>query len=1066
MNFNFKKWNTITGWIVFVIALATYCLTVEPTLSFWDCGEYIATAAKLEVGHPPGAPLFQMLGAFFAMFATSNENVALMVNLLSVFSSAFTILFMFWSMTLILEKILPEDLNKIKSTQIMMLGSAAVGSLAYTFSDSFWFNAVEAEVYAMASLLVALLMWLGLRWEKNMDLPDGHKWLLVIALVLGLSFGVHIMALLTIPSLGLIYYFKRYKEITWKNFIVANVVIFIILYFTFKFLLPIVLAVFGKTEIFMVNSMGLPFNSGTIFSALLFIALFYFGFKYTKKTNKAKAHTVLLSVLFMFIGFSTWLMLPIRSNANVVINENKPSDAAEVLAYYNREQYGEQNTFWGPFYTDMYAGTDSNNPYKDEKPNYERDEKTGKYVIVNHYENAASNPNPAHVGFLPRMWWPDSAVNYMAFSGVPNFRIQTEYAHEDELVQIVTEVREGLRSGKIDNDGIDKFFKTYGQYLIIDKPTFAQNISFMFEFQFGYMYMRYLLWNFVGKQNDIQGKYDNKNGNWLSGINFLDEVRLGSQTNLPDDVKNDKSRNTYYFLPFILAVLGMVWHAKKDWKSFYVLLVLFLFTSLALKVFLNERPFEPRERDYAVVPSFYVFAIWLGFGVFAIYEEVKKYISPKIAVPVVLAVSMLAAPVLMAKENWDDHNRSGKTTAVAMAKAYLDSCEPNAILFTIGDNDTFPLWYMQEIENYRTDVRIVNTQLLNTDWYIDQMKAKAYDSEPVPILFKHSDYVGNNRDMTLIQPLTEERLPISEFMKFIKTDDQRAMRELNNGQWVHIAPADKIFIPVDKQAAVANKVVSAHLQDSIVSAMDINFKSQVITKNRLMMLEIVANNNWKRPIHFSGGAFDDEDYIWLKDYLQLSGMTYKLVPIKTTIPKNGSLMDMGGIDSEKLYKTFMSWDWGSNGNPNVLHDIETKRQCINYRTNMARLVEVLINEGKKDKAEKIMDLAMEKMPVNLFGYYRFVDPYVMGYYEIGKKEKARKVAAELLNKYTQTLEYHAQTKATQQNENVYDIASELESYRAVILISKDANDLEFYNEYKTKFNNLNKKFERFGREME
>lgn len=1076
ITFDFKKWNTLLGWISFVIALLTYSLTVEPTLSFWDCGEYIATSAKLEVGHPPGAPLFQMIGAFFSMFAVSPDKIALMVNMMSVFSSAFTILFMFWSGTILLKKIVASFTELNNNNSIAILGASFVGALAFTFSDSFWFNAVEAEVYSMATLFIAILFWLGLRWEEDMHKPKGNRWLLLISLMIGLSFGVHFMALLTIPSIGLLYYFKNYEKITLKNFIIANILMVAVLFFFFKFLLPYTLGFFGKTEIFMVNSLGLPFNSGTIFAFLLIIAFFHFGLKYTKKNDKPFWNTVLLCILFVLIGFSTWLMLPIRANANVVINENKPSDAAEVLAYYNREQYGEQKTFYGPLFSETYAGLDSVNPYLDDKPNYERDYKTGRYVIVNNYKNAKSNSDDNHKGILPRMWSTDHAVNYMTFTQPLNFKIdpnafidENGETMEDEMSQmteIVSEFRAAYAAGKIDLEGYDKFLKGYSDYLIVEKPSFADNMKFMFEYQFGYMYWRYLLWNFVGRQNDVQGKYDTQNGNWLSGINFIDSAHLGTQKNLPPDVAKNKARNTYYFLPFILGVLGIVFHASKDKKSFYILLVLFLFNSFALKIFLNERPFEPRERDYAVVGSFYVFAIWIAVGVYALYDAIQKYLQPKVAGPVVIAASMLAAPLLMAKENWDDHDRSGKYTAIAMAKAYLDSCEPNAILFTIGDNDTFPLWYAQEIEGHRTDVRIVCTSLFATDWYIDQMKAKAYKSDPVPIRFTHDQYVGGKRDFVIYKKLTEDGMLLEDLMQFIASDDERTTVEMRNGHKVHFYPSDKIRIPVDKNAVIKNKVVSPHLNDSIVSNIDIDLKGSPIYINRLMMLDIVANNNWKRPIYFTGGAFADEDFIWMKDYLQLDGLAYKLVPIKTPIGKQASPLDMGHIDTEKMYNIVTKWDWGNSGNPEIYHDPETRKNSITYRTNLARLMEALINEGKNEKAKKIIEIAMTNMPIDYFGYYSFVEPFAAGYYEIGEKAKARDILTQLIKKYQDNLTYYAGMKPAEQNDVYMDIVTDIERYRSLLQVMKDREDLEFYNQNKVKFNNYNKLFERFGRDME
>lgn len=1063
--FNFKKWNTILGWIVFAIALTTYSLTVEPTMSFWDCGEYIATSAKLEIGHPPGAPLFQMLGAFFAMFATEASQVALMVNMMSVFSSAFTVLFMFWSLTLLMKRLFLKNDSDVNN-HIMILGSAFIASLAFTFTDSFWYNAVEAEVYAMASLFIAVLFWLGLRWEQDMDKPKGNKWLLIISLVVGLSFGVHFMALLTIPSIGFLYFFKKYKNITTKSFIIANIIIVAILLFIFKLLLPYTLAFFGKTEIFMVNNLGLPFNSGTIFAFILIIALFYFGLNYTRKKGLVFYNTIILSVLFILIGFSTWLMLPIRANANPPINENKPSDAAEVLAYYNREQYGEQKLFYGPQFSDIYSGLDENNPYLDEKPNYERDEKTGKYVITNNYKNAKQNTDDNHKAFLPRMWSSDNAVNYMTFTEPLDFRIKSEYADEHELIDIVAQFRSAFNSGRLDLEDYHSFLKSYGEYLIIEKPSFINNMKYMFQFQFGYMYWRYLMWNFVGRQSDIQWKGDQIDGNWISGISFLDEIRLGNQSQLTPDMKNNKGRNIYFFLPFILAVIGMIFHARKDIKSFYVLLALFLFTGLALKIYLNERPFEPRERDYALVGSFYVFAMWIAFGVYGLFDGLKKYLQPKLAVPVVLTLSMLAAPVLLAKENWDDHDRSNKYTALAMAKAYLDSCEENAILFTIGDNDTFPLWYAQEIEHYRTDVRIVNTQLFMTDWYIDQMKRKVYDSDAMPISFTHNQYRGSNRDYSFLIERTKDSITLDDLIKFMSLDDERAKIELRSGQSINYFPTDKIVIPIDKNNIIENKVVSPKYYDSIVPYIQFKIGKDALYKNRLMMLDIINQNNWERPIYFTGGSFGDEDYLWLKDYLELDGLCFKLVPIRTPQKGSPNPLEMGFIDSDKTYKIFKNLDWGNSGSPEIYHDPETRRNGITYRTNMARLMETLINEDQNEKAKEIIDLAMEKMPIDDFDYYTLVEPFAEGYYQLGEKEKARKILLQLSKKYQDKITYFKSWTTSEQNNNYNEISLTIERYRSLLEIMKKQKDLDFYNQEKVKFNNFNKMFLRFGRDME
>ena len=668
--FNFKKWNTILGWFSFLIALITYSLTVEPTVSFWDAGEYILTASKLQVGHPPGAPLFQMLGAFFSIFTFgNNEYIGMMMNMMSAVSSAFTILFMYWTITLLLKKMVSKEGQTLAKNKAMaILGSALVGSLAFTFTDSFWFNAVETEVYAMATLIMSILFWLALRWEQDMDKPRGNRWLVLIAFVIGLSFGVHFMGLLTIPAIGLIYYFKNYKNITVKEFIIANAIAVAILLFVFKLLAPNILRFFSVLEIFFVNSIGLPFNSGSIIAALVLIALIYFGLKYTREKNYTHLNTGILCLTFIIIGFSSWTMLPIRANANVVINENNPSSARELLAYYNLEQYPETHLFYGPQFTDQYSGLDENEPFIDDKPKYEKDYEKGEYVIVNDYKKAKQNYNSEHASILPRMWSQEHAENYMMFTGILDFKLRPEYQLENELRNAIFAFKNDISKGLVDYEDYANFLNQFKDYIIVEKPSLADNIVYLFEYQLGYMYWRYFMWNFVGRQDDVQGEYDN-HGNWLSGIPFIDEMHLGiSQDNLPSDVKNNKGRNYYYFLPLLLGLMGLFFLFNKDKKLFWTMLVFFLFTGLAIQVYTNVRPFEPRERDYSVVGSFYVFALWIGFGVYAIYDSLKKHVSSKLLVPGITLICLILVPGILAANNWDDHDRSGKYTARAMGK--------------------------------------------------------------------------------------------------------------------------------------------------------------------------------------------------------------------------------------------------------------------------------------------------------------------------------------------------------------------------------------------------------------
>ncbi|MGJ8734859.1 MAG: protein O-mannosyl-transferase family, partial [Cellulophaga sp.] len=813
-----------------------------------------------------------------------------------------------------------EDLNANQSMAI--LGSGLVGSLAFAFTDSFWFNAVETEVYAMATLIMAVLFWLGLRWEQDMNKPRGNRWLILIAFVIGLSFGVHFMGLLTIPAIGLVYYFKNYKTVTLKSFIIANAVSVAVLLFIFKLLAPNILKIFSVFEIFFVNTIGLPFNSGSIIAGLLLVAVIYYALHYTRQKNFVHLNTGILCLTFVIIGFSTWLMLPIRANANVVINENNPSSARELLAYYNLEQYPETHLFYGPQFTDQYAYLDENNPYIDDKPKYEKDETKGEYVIVNNYKNAKQNYNSKHASILPRMWSAEHAENYMMFSGFLNFKLKPDYQMENQLRTAVSNFKNDVARGNIDYEDYNNFLKQFKSYIDIEKPSLASNIAYMFEYQLGYMYWRYFMWNFSGRQDDIQGRYDN-HGNWITGIKPLDTLLLDfSQDNLPSDVKNNKARNTYYLLPFLLGLIGFFFLFNKDKKLFWTMLVFFLFTGIAIQIYTNVRPFEPRERDYSVVGSFYVFALWIGFGVYAIFDALQKYMPKKLAAPIITVVCLILVPSILAANNWDDHDRSDKYTAKAMAKKYLDSCAENGILFTIGDNDTFALWYAQEIEGYRTDVRVVNTSLFQTDWYIDQMKRKAYESDPIPSQLTHDLYKYGTNDYIVIQPVINDTLEVKQFLDFVASSNPKTKyKYVLQQQDVDLTqvrdqdlnatylPTEFLRVPVNKENVLNSGIVKPKDADKIVPHINIHIKGGALYKNRLLMLDIVANNEWKRPIYFTGGSFGDDDYIWMKDYLQLDGMCYKLVPIKTPVDR-ANPFDMGRVDADLMYDKVKKWDWG------------------------------------------------------------------------------------------------------------------------------------------------------------
>ncbi|MEP2057982.1 MAG: DUF2723 domain-containing protein [Maribacter litoralis] len=1065
---NYQKWDRILGWSVFLIAIITYYSTVEPTTGFWDTGEIIATASNLQIGHPPGAPLLQMIGAFLSMFALETEYVAIMINMVSGVSSAFTILFMFWTITNLTQKLIDSNGPLTNSESITIFGSGIVGCLSFTFSDSFWFNAVETEVYAMASFIMALLLWLGLKWTDNLYDTRGSKWIILISFIVGLTFGIQFMGFLAIPSIGLLFYFKTYKKTNIKNFLLANIIVIALLLFVYKFSLTYVLQVFGWGELFFINSIGLPFNSGYIIVGIGFFLFFYFLLNYTQKKDYRTINTIVLCLLFLFLGFSPWLMLPIRANANVVINENNPADAMTLLAYYNREQYpGVESPVYGTYYSDMFASTGA---YFDDKPKYEKNHALGRYIIINKYKDALQRPNSKHQGPLPRMWNSQYAENYMRYFGALDFKVIN---FNPEIIQAVKKLKKGYSNGEIGVDQYIHFLKRNNEYIEVQPPTIWDNVKYMFEFQFNYMYLRYFMWNFVGKQNDVQGRY-NDNGNWLSGINFIDSWRLGSQENLPSDIKNNAGRNTYFFLPLILGIIGIIYQLSKDKKQFWVLLIFFLFTGLAIQFYTNPGIFQPRERDYSLVGSFYIFSIWIGLGVYGLFNSFKDWIIPKILAPTVSLICLLAVPTVMAYQNWDDHDRSNRYTANSSAKAYLDSIKEDSggILFTIGDNDTFPLWYVQEIEGYRTDVRVLVTSYFETDWYVDQMKRKAYENDPIPSQISHEKYSGGTRDVLYYQKITENRWPVKDFINWIDSDKpQTKLKYLFEQNGTDISqyseqiqstvyyPTNKIRVPVNKQNVLNSGLVKDEESDLIVDYIDIDLP-EAITKRSMMMLDILANNDWKRPLYFSGGSFDDTEYLWMKDYLQLDGMAYKLVPILTKRPNS---YELGRIDTELMYDIVKKWEWGNSGNPNVYIDTQTRIQSLSVRGNLARLMEGLIKDNDMEKAKDIIEISLKNMPVEKFGYYTFLEPYVDGYYKVGEAQKAYNLFDQFKIKYQERLAYYAAIPLDEQYVKIEDIIADMEAYRRNIdiIIANDTEhvaikETSIFNEYIDKFQHFYK----------
>ena len=953
----FKKLNNYIGWAVFLIASFVYLSTIEQTVSFWDCGEYISTAYKLEVGHPPGAPFFQLFGRIFTLFAAQGTSeVAVAINIMSALCSSFTILFLFWTITAFGRKLFLNNENEIELGKLIaVLGSGIVGALAYTFSDSFWFSAVEGEVYAMSSLFTAVTFWCIMKWEQEADKPHASRWLVLIGYLIGLSVGVHLLSLLTIPAMGMIYYFKKY-EYTKSGAIKAFVSSMIILGLVQGVIIPGAVSLISKFELFFVNTIGLPFNSGTIIYFLAIIGAITFGLIYTKKHNKAVWNTAILGMMMLLIGYSSFAILVIRSNANPPIDENNPEDAVGLLSYLKREQYGSWPIVYGQHFN---AKLDSREPYIDGNPIYAKDEKKGKYIIIDKRKNTVPNYSKKDKMLFPRIW------------------SNTQARHAGGYVNWA-----GLKN----KDAI---------------PTFGQNLTYFFKYQIGWSYVRYFMWNFAGRQNDFMNMDGNSlNGNWESGIGFIDNARLGtpsSEVDVPDYLEKNKGKNHYYFLPLILGLIGMLFHFKQNNQDALTVLLFFLFTGVLIIVYLNVVPFQPRERDYAYVGSFYAFAIWIGLGVLGIYDFISKHLDSKTSASLATIIA-LAIPTLMAAENWDDHDRSGRFTALEVAKNYLNSCDKNAILFTNGDNDTFPLWYAQEVEGIRTDIKVVNLSLFNTDWYIDQMKRASYDAAPIPSSLEHDDYRTGTRDYTPIQERFKDFIEVKDVVDFINSNSPKAKLNTSAGLR-NYCPTKKLKLTVNKE--IAKTYVPEEYQNRIVDEVKFKLKGNGVFKNKLLVLDILANFNWERPIYFAITVGKD-NFMGLENYFQLEGLAYRLVPYSVKSPDGQT----GVVHSEKMYDRLVNqFEWGGLNNPDLYFDETNTRMVMNFRNNYSRLAEALYQKGDTTKAIETLDKCIAEFPNNVVRLSYFALPIIDLYYKLGETEKGSKVLATMIDDNLTEIKY-------------------------------------------------------------
>jgi tetratricopeptide (TPR) repeat protein len=1040
MDKNYNNLNRVIGLLLFGLASLVYIFTSEPTTSFWDCGEYIATAYKLQVGHPPGAPIFQLLGRFFSLFAFGDTSlVARMVNTMSALSSGLTIAFLFWSITMLAKKLFHgQELTRHRMNVIF--GSGIVGALAFTFSDSFWFSAVEGEVYAMSTLFTAMTFWAILKWEAVAGEPHSYRWLILIAYLIGVSIGVHLLNLLAIPAVTFVFYYKYYKIPGWKGFFIALGISFILVAVILYGVVPEIVSLFANTELFFVNKLGMPFNSGTYFFMLLLAALLTLGLLYTISDNKhypkiiiglstvlvilfmletssagnffgrlfaagaivglfylwrhrkPLLNSVLISLVFILIGYSSFFLLVIRSNANPPIDENDPENAISLLSYLNREQYGSFPLTYGQYYNAPVIDRE------DGKPVYKRDDKTGKYIVWDSREGTVPVYDPEYMTIFPRMW----------------------------------------------NNQENRYIEDYKNWAGITKdpenkriPTFGENLRYFFRYQLNHMYFRYLFWNFVGRQNDNQGVYgDILNGNWLSGINFLDKNRLGPQDDIPGSMAN-KARNTFYFLPLLFGIAGLYYHFKKNSKDGTVVLLLFLMTGIAITIYLNQHSPQPRERDYAYAASFYAFTIWIGLSVLWVYELLSSRMSQKLASLVSSILVLLLVPVIMMAQGWDDHDRSGRKTALDVAKNYLNSCAPNAILFTNGDNDTFPLWYAQEVEGIRTDVRVCNLSLLNTDWYIDQMVRKAYDSDPLPFTLPKELYRNGSHDVTYLveQENITGYVEVKDLFDIIIKDEKKL--QINTGRGIaDYFPTKKFKVKADPATVVASGAVAPQLADQVTD-LEWEFNGNVITKNYLMMLDLLAHNNWQRPVYYvsTTGA---EAYIGLDNYLQLEGFAYRLIPIRQVPQRNRT----GGVNTPVMYDNLMNKFEFNIRKPGFLVSDDVYRMTVTMRNSFAMLAEALVIENKLDSALQVCDRALELIPDQIVPYNYFNLAIAEAYLRVGEADKGNGILQRIIEIQDEQLEYFFRFDARKREYIAMDIQQAMAILNAVAQLAADNGQKE------------------------
>ncbi len=991
----FKRWNNITGWVVFAIAAMVYLMTMEPVSSLWDCSEFIATSYKLEVGHPPGAPLFMMLARLATLFAFGNPDyVGIAVNAMNSLASAFCILFLFWTITHLARRMMTRHGEEPTHVQTWAaLGAGAVGALAYTFTDTFWFSAIEGEVYALSSMFTALVVWLMLKWEEQADQPHASRWIVLIAYLMGLSIGVHILNLLTIPTLAFIYYFRTTEKVTFKGVVYTTLIACAVLLFINNIIIPYTVWLGAQVDTLFVNTFGLPANSGMVVFALVLILGLGWAAWTAHRKGRVLLNILLLSTTMILVGFSSYASMTIRAAVNPPMNSNNPNNPHALLAVLNRDQYGSRPLLYGPYYSAPPESlVEKEITYLDENGRYK------KVKVPSHYTHA-----PEFMHLFPRIW--DSNKGERAYKQWAAYRTSVEVARDENGEVVRDEQGRPVRQEVLDFGRKRVYTDSYGDTRTVVEPTFAENLYFFFNYQLSYMYWRYFLWNFVGRQSDIQPVSSTiADGNWLSGIRWIDEKYVGPQDGLPREVAENKGRNTYYFLPFLLGLIGLLYQLNRDPRNFSIVMWLFIMTGIALVFYFNTSPGEPRERDYVYAGSFYAFSIWIGFGVLALRELFARIARrDNTAATAAATVVGLCVPAILAAQNWDDHDRSGRYMARDIGWNYLQSTLPNSIIINYGDNDTFPLWNNQEVYGVRPDVRIMNTSYLGGEWYIDEMKTRANEAPGVPFSLPKSKYTYTNDYVPIIEAV-DRATDIREVIDFIRSEDPRSKTALVDGSLTDYIPCRRIALPVNKENAIASGIVAEKDRDLMVDTVYLNLKGSALAKNELMLLDMLANFDWKRPIYLTQVYILQN--LGLMDYLQFDGYAYRLVPILTPVR---SAYEIGRVDPDYaaplLRDTFR---YGNLADPKVYCDyfIQYNLAASHAREAFARVAKELLVQGRVEEGVELLDLGLEKLPTSQI---RFTDantyPFLEAYYAasaMGAPEAAEKGDA-LLREYARTL---------------------------------------------------------------